>query len=578
LTIKPHLLFCLTVSVGLSACVQTQPLQIPSGDQVSSGIKKFADSFNIFDQTGRQFRQLVADKNYSEAEALFDRAFYEYFEPRYAARPELIQEELGALAQASWDRNFSAQLEAVLPQVKAITDATNSQLWQTQTESLRRAQKLLAELSSNKLLSLTKHNVGSVSGLRVEVNRVSDLARKARPTSFPLTFEPVLENPKLKFAFFEQDFSPAEYRVSLEFQARALQTIFSNVGPQELKKKAVEFSDLLSPESKTQVDQRYFDLRRKELTDSKGKVPISRLALLAKVSDPPFRSNIDGFKNLVKVGFLDLTAESFRNRNVFDFEVEFNKDLEISLEDAKANLFSDKSWESYDFIFVTDLTFAKIKREFKDTQDRKSRFQAGVRQIPNPNYSGAIANYNKALADYNRALADSARQDACATPLACVFIAAAKAAVEGGARKNLETAQAGLSSTPQLLDEPVFQPYAYKEVSVSGNKTARVDYYVIDVREKRYFKSFFEYVDEERFDVVYNVHDNDPEKSRILSRLKTEDMVTAWEKKAPLIPLSQLFNLDNLQQGQSRKLVSLESFLAEFTNKRYASAAPVYST
>jgi S1-C subfamily serine protease len=114
-------------------------------------------------------------------------------------------------------------------------------------------------------------------------------------------------------------------------------------------------------------------------------------------------------------------------------------------------------------------------------------------------------------------------------------------------------------------------------VDVDTAKTADVNYYVIDVKKKRLLKNNFQVNDQEVFNVAYNVRDEDPDKSSIMRNTKSEDEVTAWEKRPTTISLSTLFNEENLRSATQTPYTDLQEFLRTLSSRTYAAAAPTYT-
>ncbi len=91
------------------------------------------------------------------------------------------------------------------------------------------------------------------------------------------------------------------------------------------------------------------------------------------------------------------------------------------------------------------------------------------------------------------------------------------------------------------------------------------------------FSSYFDVKDHEKFNISYNVNENDPDKTSILRTAQTEESVTSWEKRPVKIKISDLFSPKNLTAVKPVPFISTEAFLKPLAARKYASAAPVYS-
>jgi S1-C subfamily serine protease len=190
-----------------------------------------------------------------------------------------------------------------------------------------------------------------------------------------------------------------------------------------------------------------------------------------------------------------------------------------------------------------------------------------------------MAEYQQALAQMQKAKLDSSIQGArpCyGSGWACGLAAVLRGASEGISESTVTEKAGRLSNTSQTLSQPVYSEYKYQLVDISASKVARVDYYVIDVKKKQVRSSYFEIKDHEKFRVSYNVEQNDPNRSSILSNSQKEDDVTAWEKKPLNIKLSDLFDPKNLASAEVKPFTTVEAFIKPLSSRKYAVASPEY--
>lgn len=566
------------VGVMLAGCVQTEPLRSPSNDAATELKKTFRSvigAINPKEAPARELQSLLGEGKYSQADSFFW-ANRQFFIERYTKEPNFIETELRPLSQYLWARDYKNLVPELSRKAQSIQSASEPSEWPVQKALISRLQSVLNAYSKNTVFRIDGNFKQEVAPLERELARLQSLVRLHRDDNFKKTYKQAYETVQLPIGYPGGDFTSREYQSSVDFQAFALQRLGVLNNVEELKKEASKRESLLSSQSKESINSSFNELLRKSMFRA-GALPIEKLSEFSRISEPPFKNEKSGTQRAIKIGFLDLTAEQFRNRNIFDFQVEFKPDLNIAFDNAKASVFG-KGSQDFDFVFVTDLSLAKIKREFKNRKEVTSKYQSGVRPVANPNYVTAVTNYQRAMSEFNRVQMDNARQDYCNTPLGCALIAAAKVASESVARQNLDQAQATLSATPQQVNEPTYQAYQYREVEISSTKTARVDYYIVDIKGKKFYKNFFEYSDSEFFVVAYGVRDEDPDRHSILGRLKDESAVTQWEKAPPQISLATLFNLDNLKLGSSQNFSSFEAFLQQFQSKSYATAAPKFES
>jgi serine protease Do len=367
----------------------------------------------------------------------------------------------------------------------------------------------------------------------------------------------------------------ADFVGSEPFQQLAVARLNSLASLEDYQSRAKNLSEYLSSQSKEAVDRAYVELARRQLY-ADGRITLEEVGALSSAK-PPFGTSSEALRSLVKIGYVDLTSASFKNRNVFDFEVSFNRDVELSFQPATEAIFTASNLSGYDFVFVTDLTMAKVSREFKSKNEIKSRFQSDTRQTPNPDYVGAMTRYQTSMAQFQRAQISSAIPKAC-QGWGCALQGLADGLANASARSQVEQASSALANTPQTLTVPVYADYAYQAVDIRAQKTAQVNYYVIDVKAGLTLKNNFIINDQETFNVAYNVHEKDPQSSSILRNLKNETEVSDWEKRPVSVSLSSLFSPAGLKSATQEPFKNVQAFLKTLNTRTFAEAGPTYAS
>ena len=137
--------------------------------------------------------------------------------------------------------------------------------------------------------------------------------------------------------------------------------------------------------------------------------------------------------------------------------------------------------DDIDFLIATRISSKKKSRQIISKNDVQSTYKSGERQEQNPNYASAFSNHQLALANVNRTQINSTNNNRCQNTTQCVLLGLANGIAEAGARKSLEDAAANLASTPQLLTIPIFQNYRFKKSEIEITKTARIEYFIVDI-------------------------------------------------------------------------------------------------
>ena len=567
------LLLIAGLTLSQSGCVTTQG---PASNWQPK-LAQALNDLNPFDTVGTELRQLVEAKKFVEARGLFREHYGDYFKRRYVEEKRQIPKELAALGEWHYNTEFRGDVDDTISKLRVVNSALESQIWSSTNASINRAKVLIQQVGSEDLFFVSNVGFESIRPLHAEAARVTKLFKDNREMVFASTFDRIISAGHLPANYPIQPFVLTDYVASASFQNKVTATVNSAHSDTERNAIVTRLSSFMSGTTRKALVDEFEARRAKERLLADGRIDLEELDEVQRLAKQ-YGSN-SGFDDIVKIGYVDLTATSFRDRNVFDFEIAFEKDFGIKLEDAKDALLAKETPTSYDYIFVTDLSAAKISREFKNKRSPTSKTQSGTRQEPNPDYVTATANYQQALAEMQKAKVQNAiqgSQPCYGNAFICALGAVARGATEGLSEAAVKQKANTLASTPQMVNIPVYSQYTYQLVDISASKVARVDYYVIDIKDKKVFSSYFEVKDHEKFNISYGIEENDPDRSSILRNSQKEDDVTAWEKKPVNIKLSELFHPKNLASAETNPFTTVETFLEPLSTRKYASAAPVY--
>ena len=568
-------LLSLASVVLLSGCVT---MQGPRGSTEPDSPKPLnvsvSDLTDIFSTQMRELKSLISASKFDEAEKYFlDNS--DYFEKRFGGdRP--LTSEIKSLSEHVWLNRFESKVNTSLKSLSEIKALPPSSEWTRVNKLLDDADSLASILENHRLLNLASLGQPKALEIKKQRRRVIDISDQQRSSVVLSMAEEVLKSAKHSEAYIKPlKILNADFVNSNEFQGLALAKIKQENSPETSMKEAKRLEAYLSIPSKKEVDAFYAGLVRNML-QSDGVITLDEISTLGKFKTP-FRTSEDLLNNVARVGYVDLTSASFKNRNIFDFQIAFKKDVEIDFTPASEATFKSENLSGFDFLFVTDLTAAKVAREFKSKEEVRSRYKSGSRQVPNPHYVSAMSGYQTAMAEFQRAQINSAIPKAC-QGWGCVLQGLADGMGTAAARSGVEKATQNLANTPQNISIDVFSEYSYQSVEISTTKAATVNYYVIDVKGKKVLRNDFQINDQERFTVAYNVREDDPDSSAISKRFKTESEVADWEKRPVSVPLSSLFGSDGLKSATTEQFKGVQAFLKTLNTRTYASVAPKHTS
>jgi hypothetical protein len=284
-----------------------------------------------------------------------------------------------------------------------------------------------------------------------------------------------------------------------------------------------------------------------------GKVTFDEVINLVKNTTLPFSSSQSNFDDLVKIGYVDLEDKSNQKNETFDISIKQDTSLKVN------NLFAENAnrMDDIDFLIATRISSKKISRQIISKNDVQSTYKSGERQEQNPNYASAFSNHQLALANVNRTQINSTNNNRCQNTTQCVLLGLANGIAEAGARKSLEDAAANLAATPQLLTIPIFQNYRFKKSEIEITKTARIEYFIVDIKDKKFYKDTIPLLQKQKFTVVENVNDNDQNRNSIINGTKTPDDLTSWEGESLFLSFSSLVDSNLVQKKTGQKFNTL---------------------
>ncbi|MEO5337907.1 MAG: S1C family serine protease [Magnetospirillum sp. WYHS-4] len=272
----------------------------------------------------------------------------------------------------------------------------------------------------------------------------------------------------------------------------------------------------------------------------------------------------------VKIAFVEVTSHTLLKHKQIEFSA--SVDVDLPVETAKAELddaLSNSTAQAADYIVVFDVAMAKASRRMTKSEAVRSRQVVGTEKEPNPEWDLAQMEIGAARDDLSHTRFQntmnnySYSSNPYASPGAGLIGALGGMIAQGIAANELEKRKMKLLSTPRYIEKPVYADYDYQKVQTKGTKTMTVNYYVIDRRNKTYFKDTLDVVERRNFDVVYNVADNDPDKDRNRSSGDTEATVDEWERASSAVKLSQLVDHYLANRKAAKPLPSHEALRKE---------------
>jgi len=257
-------------------------------------------------------------------------------------------------------------------------------------------------------------------------------------------------------------------------------------------------------------------------------------------------ANIDA----VKVAFVDATSKTLLKEGRIEFPFSINADLPFELKELSINEIFGKKRNEVDYVVVVEVNLAKSTRRIIKREKKPSRYLVRIDKEPNPQYEQA--RINVFTAQSNKASADGQ----WCQGLGCI----GKAIAQVAAATELNDAKSKFSSTPQFIDNRIYQDYKYSQSNIDAKKSVSVNYYVLDMRAKRMYRSDLDIEEERGFTVAYNINDKDEDKGEYLSSIDSEETLAKYEDELVDIKLSQVLSQYAKNPGKAERLPTLAGF------------------
>jgi serine protease Do len=265
-----------------------------------------------------------------------------------------------------------------------------------------------------------------------------------------------------------------------------------------------------------------------------------------------------------RIRFVEITSRTLLKEGQIEFAPSIDIDLPVDagkagLDEALQDLGSDR----LDYLVVFDVAVAKSFRRVATQEKVKSQYQSSVRYEPNPARTTRQIAVQSAQANV--------QQVEIQASTGCIGCGLIPAIIHAGimngkreeARQALTAAIASLEAEPVNLEKPVWTDYEFNRAHIDAKKVMSINYYVMDLRERSYFKSFVTVNESQGFVVPYKIHDKDRNRASHIAGAQREKDVETFETAPVAIKLTEILNHYQGNRGESKKLPSPSVLRAE---------------
>lgn len=259
-----------------------------------------------------------------------------------------------------------------------------------------------------------------------------------------------------------------------------------------------------------------------------------------------------------RIRFVEITSRTLLKEGQIEFPATIDIDLPVDAGTARLDeVLSELDSDNLDYLVVFDVAVARSFRRVATQEKVNSQYKSGVRHEPNPaRTTGQIA---VQTAQANMQQVEIRASTGC---IGCGLIPAMiHAGIMGGQRKEarqaLNNAIANLETEPMTLEKPVWTDYQFNRAHIDAKKVMSLNYYVMNLNARTYFKSFVTVNEAQEFVVPYKLHDKDRERARHLNGAQREKDVEAFEAAPVSIKLTEILDHYRNNRGKWDKLPKL---------------------
>jgi serine protease Do len=541
---------CLAVSIIiLASCASIPNFMNKDVDALDENV-----SYNIFFDQGDHLKLLIENNRFDEAANLYEEHQYTYFKKNW-------EKHYNDLKFVAYNLNRKNDIELTQAKKSVIELSKNWPLpeakWDGAREILASVDSIEKKYNSVRLLNFHEFRSSSASSLH---NLVDELHTKMENSSSKLFSK--YEHFSAK-SFFEHFPIELESENILHENCQLLCKKLADANKEDLSLFAKnypkslfytkDFNDvsnaILQAYIRLDSKNRKLDLNLivKNFSESQSlgftptKIQAPTLAFINLKSDKPSKNTQKEFETIIK--------------NDFPFE-----SLNLDLNKA----FLTSQFKKSEIVILFSVRSAFNKRKIQRRKKLASKFIAGYKTVPNPQYDLIKAELYNAQIEVARHQSEP------------VYGAGAQLfhSLNGALlQSNVTDLQTELSRTSPYNEIPVYQNYNYSVSSIDIKKESFINYYVIDRINKKYFKAKMNLSDERSFNICYQIHDQDPDKHYILNRYNGESDITSFEELPLTVKTSSIIEhvmANSVKYESIPETRKLKNIILADTKKAYA--------
>ncbi len=242
----------------------------------------------------------------------------------------------------------------------------------------------------------------------------------------------------------------------------------------------------------------------------------------------------------LKVAFLQVTNPDLIRKKSIDFPLSIKVDVPFEARKASMiKMFNHEAVKEADILILVNVAIAKNRRVVESNAKIRSTFVKSYKQVENPEYAIVKTELESASEQYHEAKSASSLTWG-ASLIDRLIREDRKDEQVTDTKMRLDNIKEKFRETPKYASIPDYQPYSVTKAHMDIYKYATVNYYVIDKRNKRYFRDTFDYSEKSFFTVCYDIHQRDKNPELLLQTSVLEEDVVRHELEPVEVNLSDL--------------------------------------
>lgn len=444
------------------------------------------------------------------------------------------------------DRQYSPRLRSIAARAAALPWPVAVQRWDATRKELARLDRELLEFVKTPPFQYLIYRPKAYDLAKAALGTKEAVIRDSASSIFaeyPLTAEQ---------SFFDIYPVPVDGGKVMHDNEPGWHRALDELSPKELNRFFAAYGPYLPKQAKDTLAERYFASLCPNPATADLKTLLSAYEKCKEAQLVP--EKIPG----LKVAFLQVTSPDLIRHKTLDFPLNIKVDVPFDASKASMKkMFSHKAVQEADIVVLVNIALARAERVSESNERVQSMFIREYTDVENPDYAITKTELEAASEQYHEMVASNSYTWG-ASVVEKFILRDDKVERVNAAKVRMEDLKEKMRNTPRYKREPSYQPYLVTRAFLDITKYATVNYYIIDRRNKQYFRDTFDYKESSFFTVCYGIHELDTNRDKLLQTSVLEEDVVRYELEPIEVNLSDLLEQYVSTPSSWRQYASME--------------------